>query len=1295
MGENPHEPRGNQQDVIDSVAACTSVDAGAGTGKTTTMLMRLEQAIERGDIDPADVLVLTFANEAASSIRAAVSDRLDPETAAAIDSNTYHSFCYGLVREYAYYLGYSPEFDVVTERTRRRIVGRLLAENEYDFATTMGRGEPSPDDVTAGVDRFIQSMSQEDITPDQLDDQLPAVRTLELCHEFVLWLEETAEERLSFDNEALRYFNRDEHLDGAESALVDYGKLITFCREKIAEAPAAFRGDEFVREIDHYLTLLQQSVTNAIDALSLEEPTTKQLPRALFGNEIWRGATGRLEQSPFGRLKHYVEFVRLARHYTAVYADYHAALEDERMVDFDELVRTATTLVTDDGVADEITSQWTQVYCDEFQDTDRTQFRLITELTDGPDRPDLLAIGDKDQSIYGWRGTDREGLDRLATVYDDHESYELELNFRSKQEILALTNNCDYGSQASKTLREADRATSSEPTDEPDADSLSEPVLERDRDLESPSGGERRGDESAVDRVVKVESDEIDRSTAEQVGTTVSRLLNGDADGVPQRSLEDIAVIVRTNRHAQAVAAELHTRQLPYELSGSTYGEVSPGLQTLLSYFRVLVDPDADAHLRRVLLYRYRVTEADLATLQRRDGTLYDAVMGLETDADAGDDTETRVDADLESSLEQPDRVHNARTHLEELETLRDVYPLSGFVGRFREVTRLEWYCTSDERDELGRLERFVESYNADSVVQTVTPAFVDALERTLESGSSDRTRGTQSTDSIDVMTVHQAKGLEFDTVLVPYLSDEEWCVERDYARRARYQLLAATLDDDIDSPLCADLAAETVGEEWRVLHVALTRAENHLFVFGSTYDYDGEDEELGASTADACLADGLEWSVTGEQMNLWESLTESFERVRESFPETVADRTDEIADSADRTPGTITYYSGYDDRTAEPLETRTAIETVHDLGRLLREGTLLPAADAASATGDDGVSGTGDTGSRTDDVRATETAVETPSSNANRPVPSERQLSSLSAETVRFPVDTLANATDVPAALRHSYTSLATHETCSRKHYLDHVVHAIDDSSAQALECRTTVETRSEDDWNEPADTAVPRLVGTVFHDVAEEAFYRNDATRNDWRAVAIRQLTARGVLQHRERVLSCVDRYFDASAPAFDDPVHEWEPLAAEVPFTLADVPNVRGDVVGFIDSVRRTPEGDLVVLDYKATAERILPSEASQLALYVRACEQAFDEPVTAAGYVYVGPVDGPRVDLFSPDDLPPWSSVHQTLEAADDPSFAETTTGEHCQYCPHRSLGCAPEEYIDDHLETEPAESAGDD
>ncbi|MCU4744731.1 UvrD-helicase domain-containing protein [Natronoglomus mannanivorans] len=1210
----PLEPKGNQRSVIDSTADCISVDAGAGTGKTTTMLMRIEHAIREEGIDPDDVLVLTFANEAAASIREAVTDRLEPEAAAAIDVYTYHSFCYRLVREYAYYLGLSPEFDVVTDHGRQRLVRRLLEENDYDFADAT-RGDGSAADLTTSVDRFIQGMSQEDVDPATLDERLPDVRTLERLGEFVLWLERQAGEDLSFDNEALRWFNREEHIAEARESLVDYGKLLTYCRECIAEAPAEFRENDVVEDTERYFREMQRCVTNTYETLSIDDPPTKQLPRALFGNEIWGRATDRIEQTPFGRLKHYLEFMRLARHYAAVYADYRSALETERTADFDELVRTATRLLDDPAVADEVTGRWSQVYCDEFQDTDETQFSLITQLTAGADRPSLLAIGDKDQAIYGWRGTDREGLDRLADAYDDHERIALELNFRSNQEILDITNHCDYGPQSSKTLREVDRTP-----------------------------GEYR-EANPPHRVVKVESSEVGWSTSEQVATTVSRLLNGEFESVPERELADIAVIVRKNSHARAVADELGDLQIPCEVSGSARGEISPGIRTLLSYFRALVDPTADAHLRRVLLYRYRVTEDDLETLHSRAGSLSDAVA--------------TVDCDPETSpLTDPDRVEQARDHLETLRELRSVYPLAQFVRRFRELTRLEWFLTSEERTRLERIDRFVEAYDPDTVLGTLTPAFVDALEGSLRGSSTEYGRGSHSADCVDIMTVHQAKGLQFDTVLLPYLSDEEWCVESDYARRARDRLLAAAIDDDVESPLRADLAKETVGEEWRVLHVALTRAENHLFLFGSTYDYEGGDGDgtLPASVAQSCLPEAIEWSVTGERMDLWESLTASFERVRETYPETVVDHTEEIAFSR-LSPGTITYYARTrnrhgGDRTVAPLETREAIETVHRLGRLLRTGTLTALGDAV------------------DHADAASDGVE---------LPGGRSTSALTADTVRFPVKTLSNATELPVAMDHSYSSMRTHEECARKHYLDHVVRAVDDPAVAGAGAGSG--DRSGD----------ARLVGSLFHDVAEEAFAREYRTRDRWREAARRQLTARGLGDHADRVLACIDRYFDARATDVDAPVHEWETLAAELPFVLEDVPGVSGDVIGYIDSVRRTPTGELVVLDYKATATRTAAGEATQLLLYLRACDDLFDERVSRVGYVYVGEasVDGaagddpdPRVDLFTRDQLPDWTAVRETLEAVDEPSFADTSPGDHCRFCPHRSLGCAPAEYAPD-------------
>ena len=1166
MAETPEGPLGNQRRVLESEAQCTTVDAGAGTGKTTTMLLRIERLVDRGE-DPGSILVLTFANEAAANIREAIGDRLDAETAAAIDVYTYHSWCYRLVSEYGYQLGRSPELEVVTDHRRRRLIESLLREEDYPFVHDETADRPLPA-VLDAAEEFVGRMSREDLDPERVLETLPNERTLAVLLGITRTLEEAAQRRLTFDEPSLLYFSSSDHLETARERLVEYGKVVRIAQERLRDHGLAH---PVATDVDAFLEALFSSVRATEGALSLEDTPTKHLPRVLYCNQIFGPTTARIEQTPAGRLWAYLSYLREARGYAHCYRDYRQALEGTDAIDFDQIVRDARRLIEDPATRADVVDRWSWVCCDEFQDTDETQFGLLTALAGGDDGPSLLAIGDTDQAIYGWRGTDPTGLARLGAAFEDHEAVELERNFRSTQPILDVANRCQYGPQSSKHL-EAHRPREPDRTE-----------------------------------VLTVDSDELPLETPEQVARMVTLLLNEAVPGVPRRTPGDVAVVVRTNEQARRVGEALADVQIPHTITGSPRGQVSPGLQTLLSCLRVVLDPDQDIHLRRVLVYRYRVPATDLATLHERTGSLFDALASVES-----------------SALEQPGRVQAARDHLEELRAVRAAAPLSTLLERLLAVTDLPWYLTPSEREELERVHRFTDLHEGEAVLTTLTEAFVDGLERSLSRGSGPD-RGEKSADRIDVMTVHQAKGLEFDTVLVPFCSDEHWCVERDYAERSRPAMLAALLDDAVESPLRADLAVESVREEWRVFHVAITRAANHLVLFGSGYDYDGGDG-LGVSTADRCLPASIEWSTAGRRMDLWSAVTAAVDTVAADHPGSVADVTATLSRTEPMRPGRITYYEDFGDRQVEPLETASALETVHQLGRLLRTGTLLPAADAGDVPG---------------------TGVGTPTG---------RHLSALTSDTIRFPVAAMAGADDLQPALHHSHSALATYERCPRKHYLDHVVRAFDDLA-------------------DTGGAGSARVVGSLFHAVAEEAHLRGYDDRERWRAVARRQAIARNEEAHLEAVLACVDRYFAADCPLVAAPVHAWEELAAELPFTLEGIEGVRGAVVGYVDSVRRLPDGRLAVLDYKATTERIPPEAASQLRVYVTACERRFDAPIAAAGYVYVGAA-GPATELFPTEKLPDWTSVTERLSSLDDPRYDEYRPGPHCRGCPHQSLGCAP-------------------
>jgi DNA helicase-2/ATP-dependent DNA helicase PcrA len=166
----------------------------------------------------------------------------------------------------------------------------------------------------------------------------------------------------------------------------------------------------------------------------------------------------------------------------------------------------------------------------------------------------------------------------------------------------------------------------------------------------------------------------------------------------------------------------------------------------------------------------------------------------------------------------------------------------------------------------------------------------------------------------------------------------------------------------------------------------------------------------------------------------------------------------------------------------------------------------------------------------------------------------------------------------------------------------------------------------------------------------------------------------TARGELDAIESVSACVDRFFQTE-------VAEWDWLEAERRFELT----IDGQaVVGQIDLLARRPDGQPVVLDYKATQTTRSLDDDLQLPLYLLACDQLFDDPVRTAGYVYVGD-HGPSVDLktYTDDELETARArLADRLHAAANSDFETYTAGDHCQYCPHRSLPCSNDADLDD-------------
>jgi len=1190
-------PVGRQDDVVRADGRCVAVDAGAGSGKTTTMIWRIEHLVDGGYVtDPGDVLVLTFANEAAASIQKAVNDAdgLSTSEAYTIDVSTYHSFCNRLVSTYAYQLGIDPEFEVITPDKRSRILHRLAVASDYEYLTD---GDGSRDAIVGSATGFVAELRREGVTPGDLDAVLPSSETIEKLQEMVATLERAAADLLEFEDwEVIADFETyDANAEPLCSNLEEYRNVLRLYRERAAENAADGPDADTWTQVRTYLEFMIDLAARMEAHLESEPDWVYAfLPQAMFGDDVVGKYWPDVRQTPFGYLDEYVAALDDASRLQGIYADYRAHLESEGALDFHGLIARARELLDDPVVRDEIAGEWDYVFCDEFQDTDSAQLEIVTKFCGAGDAQ-LLAIGDTNQAIYGWRGANPEGLATLDEQFSDSEAIELNRNFRSRQPILDLVNYCD--AYESKELEE------SAPSDDsggssPESDAAGSSTAEDD------PGGPASEDDEEV-HLAAVDSAYTDLSTPEEVATTVSLLLEGRIEDVPERTLGDVAVLVRKNWHAEAIAEELDERQIPYSIEGGVSGEVDPGVQTLLSYFKALVRPEADVHLYRVLALLYRVPESDLQALLEAGDSLVVALL----------ETETKD----RSSFERPDAVERARSDYATLAELAESQSLSNFYRRFLEVTRIEWFVQEESRTQFSKAEGFVERYRSDDVVRTLTDEFVDHLESYLDVSGSETARGIASTseDRVDLMTVHQAKGLEFDTVLFPYLNERDWYGRSSSARRAhRYESLVEHADGGISAPLAESVYRDQIREDWRVFHVGATRAESLLVLFGERRDElefparsaeDVREKYAPGELLRSHFGDEIDpWRMDMPTADIWRHVYDAFRRSRDQHGDAVRNVTNEVDDAGDLTLGNIRYYS------SQLEEVDEAVETLFDLAEELEAGRL----DALD--------------------------------------PSRIGIESLDLEFDGGPT--------VPVV--HSHTALETYANCPRRHLLDHVLGATADPVPAAAAVARD-------------DDPSAKTVGTVFHEVAEEAFYRSADGNSEWAAIAERICRARNDAAALPAVEECIDRYFRTEVPG-------WEPVGAELPFELEDVPGVEGPVIGYVDSVRRHPEKGLVVLDYKTSYDTLDLEGSSQLLLYLKACDVLFDDPVEWAGYVYVGEAaeDHDPVEFVHRDRLEDgWSEVVATLQKADDPSWTPNA-GDHCEHCPHRSLGCAPDEYAYD-------------
>ena len=399
-----------------------------------------------------------------------------------------------------------------------------------------------------------------------------------------------------------------------------------------------------------------------------------------------------------------------------IYLKYDAHLKAYNALDFDDLLTEARALLAEDGDAlAYLAGRFRYIHVDEFQDTNAVQFDIIKLLSSV--HGNLFAVGDDDQSIYGWRGAEIENILHFEKSFPKAKVYKLERNYRSTGAILKLAN----ASIAHNSHRKGKNLWT-----------------------EAPAG----------EKPVYYEADE-ELGEALYCARTISELRYHGY------KLSDFAVLMRINALTRAFEQEFTKYGISYKVFGGFKFFERKEIKDILAYLRLVSNPfDSEACLRIVNVPRRgigdRTVQALLEYAEQEDLSVYDAVL----DADM-----------LPLNAASKARLKVFGAYVKELVALSQTMPVDALVEHILKTSGM--YEQYDDGTDEGAAKRANLDEFKNSVDEYVRMNGEASLSEYLQQISlfSD-TDEMDEGDYVTLATIHAVKGLEFRCVFLVGLEE-------------------------------------------------------------------------------------------------------------------------------------------------------------------------------------------------------------------------------------------------------------------------------------------------------------------------------------------------------------------------------------------------------------------------------------------------------------------------------------------------------------------------------------------
>ncbi|WP_319561782.1 UvrD-helicase domain-containing protein [Marispirochaeta sp.] len=452
--------------------------------------------------------------------------------------------------------------------------------------------------------------------------------------------------------------------------------------------------------------------------------------------------------------------------YEKLFLEYEEHLQLYNAVDFDDLiVRPLQIFDENPEVLETYRERFRYIMVDEFQDTSMAQYRIMKILSDTS--RNICVVGDDDQSIYSWRGANYENIINFEQDFPELSEIKLEQNYRSTGNILAAAN----GLIAHNTNRKV-------------------------KELWTGTG---------YGNAIEIYYPENEQREAEFI-TTMIRMLKSRGE----IEYHDVGVLMRTNSLSATLEDAFLSENIPYRISGGTSFFQRKEIKDLISYLRIMSNPDDDMNLLRIINtprrgIGKRTLQRIQDTAQKKHCSIYSAISALRYASDSGLGEKAQTDlSDFVSLIEYyREQIFTGKGISKTVQSLVDAVQYWPYlIGEHQKNERTARWKYAN----ICRFIDMIAQWEENQKEEGRNASVYDYLNRiTLITRDDDQ---DDDDGRVNIMTIHAAKGLEFSLVFLVG-------VEAHLVPHAR------AVEED----------PKNLEEERRLFYVAITRAREKLYI--------------------------------------------------------------------------------------------------------------------------------------------------------------------------------------------------------------------------------------------------------------------------------------------------------------------------------------------------------------------------------------------------------------------------------------------------------------------------------